>query len=55
MNTCSRCIHSDRARNTSYGMAPCAKEKGVYRLARFFSPTAPCNKRQFQPTRGGTK
>lgn len=48
MNTCGNCIHYDRARVTSYGMAPCTKEQGVYRLARMFSPAAQCNKRQFQ-------
>lgn len=47
--TCGACTHYDRAHTTSYGMAPCAREQGVYRIARFFASTAPCNKRQFQP------
>lgn len=52
MKTCGNCTHYDRARTTSYGMAPCAKERGVYRLARFFAPAAPCNKAKFVPISG---
>lgn len=52
MTTCTRCQHYDRARTTSYGMAPCTKEPEPYRLARMFAPAAPCNKNQFQPIAG---
>lgn len=55
MNTCGRCIHYDRARTTSYGMAPCAKEQGAYRLARVFAPAARCNKAQFKPIPKGAQ
>lgn len=47
--TCTNCTHYDRAKATTYGMAPCVKEQGLYRLARVFSPNARCNKNQFQP------
>lgn len=53
MKTCGNCQHYDRARTTSYAMAPCVKERGVYRMARFFSPAAPCNKSQHQPIQKG--
>ncbi len=49
MNRCGTCAHYDRARMSSYGMAPCALEPHPYRLARLFSPAAPCNKGRHQP------
>lgn len=46
---CTNCTHYDRKHMTEYGMAPCTKEPPPYRLARVFSPSARCNKNQFQP------
>lgn len=53
--TCGTCTHYDRTRETSYGMAPCAKEQGAYRVARVFSPFARCNKGQHQPIQPSLK
>lgn len=47
--TCSTCTHYDTPRKDSPGMAPCVLEPHPFRLARRFSPTAPCNKGKHTP------
>lgn len=48
--TCALCTKWELQRSPMriYGMGTCALEQGVFRQARTFSPTAPCNKEQFR-------
>lgn len=49
--TCGTCVHWELKASPmrAFGMGNCAREVGVFRQARTFSPSASCGKQQHSP------